>query len=309
MAGLSGEIRSWWHDAVDGWNRFWFTPRLPQTLGVIRMAAGAMIFYTLLVWTKDFGEFFLEGGRIPREFALDFHQHDPFAWSHFLWIRNDAILVVIHFLALAITACLTIGWHTRIMALLTWLIVNSYMHRVPGTLFGLDQINAMLAMYLIIGDAGGAYSLDARRARRKGSLPAPCISTNIATRLIQLHMCVIYFFAAIGKLQGISWWEGRALWLALSNYEYQSMDMTWLASWPALIDLATHVTVFWELSYAALIWPRWTRPLMLGLAIPIHLGIAFTMGMITFGLIMLVANLAFIAPEFWRRLRKVELSG
>jgi hypothetical protein len=133
--------------------------------------------------------------------------------------------------------------------------------------------------------------------------PVPRVSTNIAIRLIQLHMCVIYFFAAIGKLQGVSWWEGRALWLALANYEYQSWDMTWLAQWPAVLELATHLTVFWELSYPALVWPRWSRPLMLAVAVPIHLGIACTMGMVTFGLIMLVGNMAFIPPEFWPRRR------
>lgn len=306
---LMAALRTWWKEAVSGWNRFWFTPRLPQTLAVIRIGAGAMIFYTLLVWTREFSGFFLDGGRVPPEFALGFHRNHPLAWSHFFWIKSPPLLYAIHFLALATAAGLTIGWRTRWTSVLTWLFVNSYVHRVPGTLFGLDQINAMLALYLMIGDCGAAYSWDARRARLMGRSVVPRITTNIATRLIQLHMCVIYFFAAIGKLQGASWWEGTALWLALSNYEYQSLDMTWLASCPVLLELATHVTVFWELSYPALIWPRWTRPLMLALALPIHLGIAFTMGMITFGLIMLVGNLAFLSPQLWQRLRKAELPG
>jgi hypothetical protein len=80
------------------------------------------------------------------------------------------------------------------------------------------------------------------------------------------------------------------------------MDMTWLAGWPILISLLTHVTVWWELSYCVLVWPRLTRPLMLALAIPIHLGIAMFLGMMTFGLAMLIANLAFVSPWLVRRL-------
>ena len=33
----------------DGWNRFWFTPTDPATLGLIRILAGSMLFYTHLI--------------------------------------------------------------------------------------------------------------------------------------------------------------------------------------------------------------------------------------------------------------------
>ncbi|MCA9188020.1 MAG: hypothetical protein KDA99_20470, partial [Planctomycetales bacterium] len=114
------------------------------------------------------------------------------------------------------------------------------------------------------------------------------------------HMCIIYFFAGIGKLQGDFWWDGTALWYALANYEYQSWDMTWTAHTPWLIDLLTHITIAWEISYPALVWPRWTRPVVVALSVPLHLGIALCMGMITFGLIMLVGNMAFISPRLIR---------
>jgi hypothetical protein len=37
---------------------------------------------------------------------------------------------------------------------------------------------------------------------------------------------------------------------------------------------------------------------MLAIAIPLHLGIALFMGMITFGLVMLIGNLAFVPPTW-----------
>ena len=113
-------------------------------------------------------------------------------------------------------------------------------------------------------------------------------------------MCIIYLFAGMAKLTGPAWWDGTAMWMALGNMEYQSLDMTWMADWPRLINLMTHVTIFWELSYSALIWPRLTRPVVLVLAIPLHMGIAICLGMITFGLAMLIGNLAFV-PSPWVR--------
>jgi hypothetical protein len=115
-------------------------------------------------------------------------------------------------------------------------------------------------------------------------------------------MCVIYLFAALGKLMGPSWWSGFATWQSVANLEYQSMDMTWLAGWPILMSVLAHLTVWWELSYCVLIWPRLTRPLVIAGAIPIHLGIAMFLGMKTFGLVMLIGNVAFVSPWLVRRL-------
>jgi hypothetical protein len=122
----------------------------------------------------------------------------------------------------------------------------------------------------------------------------------VAIRLIQIHMCVIYFYAGTRKLLGASWWDGSAMWLSAANYEYQSIDLTWLANWPLLGIALTHLVILFEVFYCVLIWNRLTRPVILFLVIVMHLGIASCMGMITFGLAMIVGNLAFISPAIVR---------
>src|SRR5262249_4699745 len=117
-----------------------------------------------------------------------------------------------------------------------------------------------------------------------------------------VHMCVIYLFAGLSKLQGPSWWTGEAMWRAFANLEYQSMDMTWLAWHPWLVNAMSHVCVLWELSFCFLIWrPRW-RPLMLAGAVLLHAGIGACLAMWTFALIMLVGCAAFLPNEEVRRL-------
>ena len=297
-------LRGLWKAAIDGWNQFWFSPTAPHTLAIMRIATGLMIFYTHLVWSLEFLNFFGPQARVTLEFTRLFHE-SRFAWSHFHWISQPWALITIHVLALVIFLMFALGLCTRVTSVLTFLLAVSYVHRVPGALFGLDQINVLLAMYLMLSDCGAVYSLDGwrragSRSAGRGAEPQPRVINNLATRLIQLHMCIVYLFAALGKLQGVSWWEGTAMWLALGNYEYQSLDMTWVAAWPLLINLTTHLTLVWELTYPVLIWPRWTRPIVLFFAIPVHLGIAFTMGMVTFGVIMLVGNLAFVSPKLTR---------
>lgn len=290
----------------NGWNRFWFTPTDPATLGLIRILGGSMLFYTHLVWSIDLTGFMGEQGRFSADLVDRMHQGSEFAFSY-LWLfdGNPGMLWMVHTAALAILLMFTLGFYSRITSVLAFIIAVSYAHRAPGALFGLDQINVMLAMYMMLGGAGEAYSLDRliekwRYPQRK--LPTTSTAANVSIRLIQLHMCVIYLFAGTGKLLGDTWWEGTAMWGAVANSEYQSMDMTWLASYPLLIALLTQVSLAWELSYSALVWPRLTRPLVIFMAIPLHLGIALCMGMVTFGLAMLIANMAFISPWIIREL-------
>ncbi len=283
-----------------GWNQFWFTPRDPATLGVIRICTGLMLFYTHLVWSKDLLGFLGREGRLSLDFVERF-QRSSFAWSHLLWVDSPAAIWAIHLFALAVFALLTVGFASRTMSVLAFLLTVSYAHRAVGALFGLDQINIMLSLYLMVGPCGDEYSVD-RQLNRIKKPGDPSVTANIAIRLIQVHMCVIYLFAGLGKLLGASWWDGTAMWLSLANYEYQSIDMTWLGHWPWLINILTHITVFWEVSYCVLVWPRLTRPLVVFLAIPLHLGIAICLGMITFGTAMLIGNLAFVSSSLIRHL-------
>lgn len=293
---------NWSRTVVRGWDRFWFTPAQPHTLALLRILGGAMLLYTHAVWTLDLEAFLGEHSWLSANTAALMNQEPSgrnYAWSHLYWIDSPALLWTLHLAALGVFFLLTIGLFSRVMAILAWLLTLSYCHRLTGTLFGLDQLNAFIAMYLTLGPCSAAWSIDRWLARRRGALapPPPAISTNIAVRLLQLHMCVIYLFGGIGKMRGETWWDGSALWLAFASLEYQSVDMTWTVRHRWLLALLTHVTVFWETFYCFLVWPKFTRPFCLAMAVLVHAGIGLCLGMPTFGLVMMIGNLAFVAPE------------
>jgi uncharacterized membrane protein YphA (DoxX/SURF4 family) len=306
-------IRNYIADVWSAWNDFWFSPTNPATLSAIRVFTGAMLFYTHLVWSFDLQGFFGRDGWLPVPFMQSVQQHlnggpDSLArwnWSYFNYIGSPTWLWVVHVVALLVFFFLMIGFFSRTMAVLAYLAAVSYANRVtPGAYFGLDKINCLLAMYLMLGPCGARYSIDRIWRLRRGApreVP-PSIFANLAIRLIQIHMCIIYLFSGLGKLQGESWWNGEAVWFSSANLEYQFLiDMTWLANHPYLISLLTHLTVYWELTYSALVWPRLTRPWVLLMAVFVHMGIVVAYGMPTFGLVMLIGNLAFISPETVRR--------
>jgi hypothetical protein len=276
-----------------------------------------MLLYTHLVWTFDLDAFFGANGWLPAQLMeeVEIVNNDPdgsgpevgaprLNWSHFYWVESPKLILTIHLAALAVYFLLMVGFFSRTMALLGFLIAVSYANRItPGAYFGLDKINCMLALYLLLGPCGARYSLDRLwRLKRGGPTEVPPSSAaNLAIRLIQVHMCIIYLFSGIGKLQGEPWATGEASWLSFAMLEYQSLDMTWMAKYPYLMNLMTHITVFWELSYCALVWPRLTRPWVLLMAVVVHGGIILFLGMPTFGLVMLVGNMAFVSPKTVRK--------
>ncbi|QDU40980.1 hypothetical protein Mal4_53430 [Maioricimonas rarisocia] len=289
------------------WQQFWFSPVSPTLLGLIRICCGLMLVYTHAVWGTALDDFFGPHAWVTRDLALAYHG-DDYAFSFWWWVPPENAAAA-HSICMVLLVLFTLGFATRLTSIAAFAITVSYIYRVPGALFGLDKINAMLALYLAIGPSGAALSVDrwirTRLARRRTSAgpdvrfrsPPPSVGANLALRLIQVHMCVIYFFAGLTKLQGPAWWDGQALWMAFANLEYQTLDMTWIAWYPLLANLLTHVSIAWELSFCVLIWKPLLRPLVLLGAVALHIGIGVCLGMWTFGLIMLVGCMSFLPDE------------
>jgi hypothetical protein len=280
------------------WNRFWYTPADPTLLGFIRILTGVMLLYTHAVWGLALGDFFTSTAWLTPSLVRHM-QANQYTYS-FWFLVGDGWIWPVYAASMAVFALFTIGLFTRVTSILALVTAISFANRVPPALFGLDQINVMLTLYLTLGGSGAALSLDrwlAKKRSGRSAPPARSASASLAIRLIQVHMCVIYFFAGVSKLQGPAWWTGEAMWLAFANLEYQSLDMTWLAWHPWLVNAMSHASVLWELSFCVLIWQKRLRPLVLALAVVLHVGIGACLGMWTFGLIMLVGCASFLPND------------
>ncbi len=292
-------------DAVEAWRKFWFEPEDTFTLGIMRLLTGWMLVYNLLVWGSDLQAFFGVNGLQPLQTVLDFHAGTP-VFSFWFYVPEPWIEAA-HWTCVAIASLFCLGVLTRTTSVLAFLITISYSQRVPVANFGLDQILGMLCLYLAIGPSGASLSIDRwwknRQARQRGmELPTPRYSSaRLAVRLIQIHMCVIYFWAGFAKLKGDTWFTGEAMWTVLANEEYQTIDLTWLAWVPFVPYLVAHVTVIWEMSFCILIWNKKLRPLLLLIGTGMHVGIGAFLGMWTFGLVMTYAYFSFSEPAAWRR--------
>lgn len=282
-------------DVSDAWQRFWFAPSDPLPLGVMRILLGAMLFYSHLIWSLDLIGFFGASGWNNAGIIKSLQQ-DTLAWSLW-WFVPTGAEYQFHVGCLIVLFLFWIGFATRATSILAWIITVSYAHRSMLSNFGLDQVNAMLAFYLMLAPCGARLSFDSWWRKRKKIAVTPSASATLAARLIQVHICVIYVWAGLSKLQGSAWWTGDAIWQVIANYEYQSADLTWLANYPTVLQLATHGLLLFEITFPFLVFHRRLRPLAFAIGIALHLGIGAFLGMWTFGLIMICGYLAFFNAD------------
>ena len=229
MKALFKAIGDWRRGIARGWNDFWFAATDPALLSLLRIMTGLMLFYTHLVWSFDLSAFFGPKAWITLPVLKKLHAFEGsnYAWSHFNLIDSVWLIWVVHILALIVLLMFTLGLFSRTTSVLAWLITLSYLNRISLAEFGLDRINVMLAMYVMLGPCGARYSLDSWLRRRRGGGAEEVAESSFATlavRLIQVHMCVIYFFAGSRKLLGGAWWDGSAMWLS---------GCWWVYRWPS----------------------------------------------------------------------------
>ena len=296
----AGWVGGWLGDWVRAWDRFWFTPADPLPLAVVRICAGALLTWAGIVWYLDADAFFGPDAWQRAENVWRMNDQ-PWQWSWYFLAGSSAAVRLLAALTTLAAVLLTLGIATPVAALVSLVGFISFVNRAPLNVFGFDDTLGMLLIAVAVGPAGAVLSVDRLLAPRR-SRASPAVAANVALRLIQVHLCIVYLFSGCGKLLGASWWEGTALWGAAANVQYRTLDLTWLAGHPRLVNALTLSTLWWEITYAALVWPRLTRPLVLAMSLPVHLGIGLAMGMMEFGLAMLTANMAFVPASVLRRL-------
>lgn len=294
-------IGRWW-DA--GMWRFFLAPSDPRWLAVFRVGVSAVALCQ--VWTlwpylpQLYGNF----GFI--QWAVLETAADP-------WLPSiGKVCLALEPLGASSTACvhgvfgayalavvgLGVGFMTRVSAVCAWLTHALTVNSGYLSLYGIDTMLHVCLFYCVWMPVGTVYSID--RWRRPAPATASAAST-LSVRVLQLHLCLIYFNTGLAKARGAQWWTGDALWRALMQPQFSVFDVSWIAGVAWLPVLAGWAVVVVELGYPVLIWPRRSRALWVVATLALHLGIAIAMGLWLFSAVMIVMTIsAFGVPSLLR---------
>ena len=126
---------------------------------------GLMLVYTHAVWGLALDDFFGPTSWLSPSLVRAI-EAGQYTYSFWLWVPHTWMWPV-YALSMVVFVCFTLGVWTRVTSVLALFTAISYTSRVPAALFGLDQINIMLTLYLAIGPSGQCLSLDRWLRRRR----------------------------------------------------------------------------------------------------------------------------------------------
>ena len=292
-------------DFGQGWNGFWFEPRDAYTLSVMRILLGGITLFWIATFTPDLQRFFGPAAIISPYTLVLLGDASEINLSYFNLLSTPGAVWAGHVFGMLVVGLFTLGVATRATSILAALVVLSYIDRTWVLASSFEAVLAMLMIYMCIGPAGNYLSVDAwwrsRRDSTENKAPAASVFATLSTRLIQVHLTIVYFMLVVAKLRTDDWWAGQAIgWMWSRPAEHRLIDLSGLLAYPYVFNFVTHAIVAFEMAFVVLVWVPRLRPLMLVLSAGVWLLLGLTTGLTAFCALMLVANLAFVSPEALR---------
>ena len=277
-------------------------------LAVLRIGLGLqVVFYALSL--QDDWNYLLAGtghGLISRDLgeailSLESNLVPTLGWvvtlgTH-VGLHEETILSVAWICLLASGFGLLVGLASRFSAILAWFLHLCAAKSGGFVSYGVDNFMTIGLFYLMLSPLPHRYSLD---WRLRQSHPKDPQLLGFWRRVLQLHLCIIYFFGGLTKCLGSGWWDGSNLWRALIRPPFNVVDPETLIRWKYLFPVTGIFICLLEIAYPFFIWHSKTRRIWLIGICAMHVGIGLTMGMYLFAFVMIILNLAAFGPGLIR---------
>jgi hypothetical protein len=281
--------------ASSAWDRFFFRPQSTAPMTLVRVVWGAIIVGWAISLLPDIDPFFVQGDLMYER------NLSPGSWTVLPHLPDGAGLVVC-LLLLAGGLATMIGWHTRVSSVVAFVMLV-VLERANTAIFNSgDLLLRQIGLCVALSPCGLLWSLDARRARRKGRRPN-VLRAPYGMRFLQLSLCLGYFLSAWSKSRGSTWQNGTAIALSLRIEDLQRYTAPeWLFDQGVLLNLFTWATLAFEVTFFALVWNRRLRPWVLAVGVALHLGIDVFLDIGFFSLAIYTAYLSFVPDDVAGRL-------
>lgn len=298
---------------IAAWRTFWFEPTDMTTLGLVRIAFGLVV----IAWTFSLLQY-LDEFFGPRAVQIG-TPSDAAQWTLLsLFGGADAVLGLWCAL-LAGGVALTLGWHSRVAALVVFIGVMSFERRNGFVFNAGDALVRIEALFMVLAPCGAALSLD--RHRMAGSFWSAQVRAPWVVRLMQVQLSLIYLTSVREKLTGATWSDGTAVSYALRLPDLAAFSVpAWVSTDPLLMNLATWGTLAMELGLGVLVWSRRWRWWVLAAGIVMHTLILVSLAVAFFTFAIFVLYIAFLPPDavragcraafnFWTSIGKADRSS
>lgn len=274
-----------------------------RSLAALRIVLAIMVLIDLARRATDLVAHYSDEGVLPRS------ELDPSPYSFSLNALSGApeFQALLFGLAALGAVSMLVGYRTRLATFVVWLLVLSIQLRNPLVLTGGDTLLHLLLFWGIFLPLGAVWSLDRLRtsAQNTASRGLSMHLFSAGTVALFLQIALMYWVTAINK-SGEEWWNGTALYYALSYDRGVTELGSYLLNFPMLLTVLTFATLALEaLGPLLLFSPVFNATLRTaGVAafMGFHFGIMATLSVGLFSLYAALCMVCFLPGWFWDRL-------
>lgn len=286
-----------------------------RSLAFFRIGLSLCIIGDLIERATDLSAHYTDAGFVPRELiaekytnlnSLNFHSVSG------LFVYQAAIFLFNGFLAL----CLLVGYKTKLMTFLCWMLLISLQSHNPFLNHGGDLYFRLLLFYALLLPLGSCFSVDSalkncEKPRKKLTSPR-LVSAGTFALLVQIS---VMYFTSVQHKSAPEWRsEYTATWYALQLDYFATPFAAYLSQFPELLKLLTWAVLKWENWGAFLFFVPFYHDFCRSLGVlgflAMHFGFVLCLRLGLFFYVCSVAVFALIPSSPWdillSRLRTVE---
>ena len=270
----------------------------PRSLALFRVCVAVLLLADLGIRMQDFSAMYTEEGILPLAMAEQYHEE--WRWSlHFLSGSSGfqgSLFVLAGLCGLALLA----GWHARLAAILSWVLLVSLHARMPLVLNAGDSYLRLLLFWSVFLPLGKAWSLDSLRKPRSPARAAENPGLSMAGAAILLQVCIVYWYSGLAKLNEV-WLGGNAMDHLLRYSMLVKPPGEFLVNFQTLLEGLTRGTVLLEIAGPFALLAPWkgVRAAAIALFAGFHAGIELTLHVGLFAFVSLTGLVLFMPASFW----------
>ena len=286
---------------------FLFPAETDQWLAILRIGLGVEVILYTISLRRDWIFLLSETVRRLAEALLSSQSHfiPRLGWfvtlAAHVGVDENRLLFAAWACLLLAGSSLVIGFASRAAAISAWLLHLCAAKSGGFVSYGMDSFMTIGLFYLMLSPLPDRYSMDWRL--RDLRLHDPQL-LGFWRRVLQLHLCVIYFFSGLTKCLGPGWWNGTSVWRSLIRPPFNVINPEILVTFKYVFPFTGILVCLLEFGYSFFIWNPRTRSIWLLAVCAMHVAIAFTMGMYLFSLVMIVLNVAAFGAGVFRANRE-----
>lgn len=266
----------------------------PDFLFFFRVSIGILACVHFLSIWNDFDLLYTPLSIIPLELHKVYNSYDILTIDNIfnflkIFFSIEQSILVFKFTYIALCIFIAIGLFSRFFSFLLLLIQISFVKYGSLFLYGVDFFTSISLFYIFLFPSSSYYSVQ--------KLYFPIVygsnqSLFLCKKLLQIHICTVYFFSGFDKLIGFNWRNGEAIWKAINLPNFNNFIL--LSDYievPYFYITFGWVIIIIELMYPIFINFNKTRKIWLFLTIAMHIGIVVSFNLFFFSAIMIIWNL------------------